>query len=366
MYLFYPVKGQPGITDSDCVQLNLIITIYVPNPICRYISVAGITLIPVKAITRFCEVAVRKVCCESCGKEYPLNETVSAFAKTYCFACADIQLKEMPPEAITNEAVFRQVDDTVCARCGTDNGQSQLDRLCEIPVCPACAERMRQWPFPLWIKAACILIVAGVIASTVLNWRFVVARYTMPKAFKAAFQEQNWEKAALLFDQAATAVPETQEMRSLHKYCLGVISYRKEQYDEALKYLLESKPLLPVELKVDSFIQETRIGKAFNDKNYEQFLQLALELEKSNPTSHFAIAQVASAYACIYAIKGQAENKEKAMDYLGKAEKQTDDLSRKDFEEYRDRILHRLSTREIITREQYYQRIGKPLPGDKL
>ena len=151
----------------------------------------------------------------------------------------------------------------------------------------------------------------------------------------------------------------------MQKYCLGINSLQKDRFDDALKFFVESKSLLPDKLNVDSLIQNTRISKAFNDKNYEQFLQLALEHEKNNPTSHFAIAQVASAYACIYAIKGQPEFKDKTMDYLGKAEKQTDDSSRKDFEEYRDRILHRLSTRKIITREQYYQQIGKPVPGGK-
>jgi hypothetical protein len=60
---------------------------------------------------------------------------------------------------------------------------------------------------------------------------------------------------------------------------------------------------------------------------------------------------VASAYACLYADKGADSLKTNALDYLAQAA--AIDSTSAEAKEYRNRIEHRLATRQIIERETF-------------
>jgi hypothetical protein len=66
---------------------------------------------------------------------------------------------------------------------------------------------------------------------------------------------------------------------------------------------------------------------------------------------------IASAYACKYAVTGNEQFKQQSLEFLKKAKIISEQQGRlNDFEEYEDRILHRLETREIISRKEFIQK----------
>ena len=63
---------------------------------------------------------------------------------------------------------------------------------------------------------------------------------------------------------------------------------------------------------------------------------------------------MASAYACKYAVTGDEQFKEESLKKLEEARSVAG--NNEVFEEYQQRILHRLYTREIIKRDEFIKR----------
>jgi len=78
----------------------------------------------------------------------------------------------------------------------------------------------------------------------------------------------------------------------------------------------------------------------------------ALVSETDN--SSFALGFLASAYACKFAAEGKEEFKEKATQNLEKVRNLTGNDNR--YEEGEQRILHRIETREIISRTEFHNK----------
>ena len=103
----------------------------------------------------------------------------------------------------------------------------------------------------------------------------------------------------------------------------------------------------------DDALLQAEAGAAFDAKDYDTFLAKSMEVLKRHPNEPMALAAVASAYACKYAATGLDAHRQEALKYLDSAAQrgQGPELA-----EYRQRILHRLQTREIISREEFYRR----------
>jgi hypothetical protein len=85
-------------------------------------------------------------------------------------------------------------------------------------------------------------------------------------------------------------------------------------------------------------------------------LKKATDYAKLTPTDATAVAGVASAYACKYAVTGTKEFRKQALEQLDRASKLVRPANAAEFRDYVTRIHHRLDTREVITRSEFHRR----------
>jgi tetratricopeptide (TPR) repeat protein len=211
----------------------------------------------------------------------------------------------------------------------------------------------RHRPFPNWVKLGAAGLLALVAFALYFNGRFFLAYWEIRGAFRAA-GEADVARAADLMDSAAEHVPESPDLEVFASYFRGIQLLSAEKSAEALAHLEKVGGRLPSDFRVDALVLQARMGKCFDEKDYDGFLEHALEMAERDPDEPRAVAQVASAYACKYAVTEDAQFKEKALEALGRAKA----MAQKDpdFAEYEDRILHRIESRQIIPRKEFQKR----------
>ncbi len=96
-------------------------------------------------------------------------------------------------------------------------------------------------------------------------------------------------------------------------------------------------------------------GIAFDAKDYDEFLKKEQALVKLLPTESHAVAGVASAYACKYAVTGDEKYRKESLKRLDQARKMAGP-NNPEMQEYAERIEHRLDSRQILKREEYQKR----------
>jgi hypothetical protein len=297
--------------------------------------------------------------CEQCGDEFPINETLRVEERTLCDACCD---KVLAQEHAPRKNLERQADPTVCANCRKDNGTAVLPLLAGLPVCGTCEAFFRHRPFPAWIKLALAAVLALVAVSLAWNARFFRAYMAMRRFPKYVAQGQIQAGAAEIA-AAADCVPESKDLRALAAYLQGIVLLNRDKSAEALEKLLSCKDRLPPECNVDTLILRARMGVAFDSKDYDGFLSIAQAFDHKLPTEYISKATLASAWACKYAVTGNAAFREQALNNLQQAK----EMAKEDpaFKEYEDRIRHRLDSREIVTRHEFYKRFPNGWNGQK-
>jgi hypothetical protein len=102
-------------------------------------------------------------------------------------------------------------------------------------------------------------------------------------------------------------------------------------------------------------LSEYDAGVAFENRDYDRFLELEEQSFRSLPESSMAAGGVASAFACKYAVTGDPSWKQKTEDMLEKARQlsQKSPEEGKAFDEYAERIRYRLTSRQIIDKPEY-------------
>jgi hypothetical protein len=271
-----------------------------------------------------------------------------------CGTCAESIFAE---EKIPANQVRQQIDPTICVGCGLDNGDVDLAKLGQLPVCAKCKAFFRNRPFPNWIKAALVGIIILVISSLVWNSRFILAYYEL-KCFGSAMNAGDIQRASTYFSSAARRVPENEELQVYRVFYEGILLLNQDKSDEALKLLESCRGRVDEESGLEVLIMNAQVGIAFDRGDYDKFLQLATKLSELNQDDPIYAGQLASAYACKYA---ETENEQYKLKSLVALE-QARTLANADPEleayhtEYSQRILHRLHTRQIIDREEFYKR----------
>jgi len=297
---------------------------------------------------------MRNAKCNDCGQTFSTNETIKISESILCRTCAEKLLQTR--KGVPKEQIQRQFDPTVCANCGKDNGNLELMKLAGLPACEQCITFFRNRPYPMWIKAAMVGLAAIVVFSFIWNWRFVQA-YINIRTSETAVRAGNLETAAKLFRSAATKVPEVKDLSAIALFYEGAQMLREDKPDEALKLLNSSKAELPQGFPVDEIISLAEIGVAFDNKDYDKFLTLALQASEKRSNNPTAVAQVASAYACKYAVTGDDQFKQQSLDFLKKARTLSEQQGGlNEFAEYEGRILHRIETRDIISHDEFKKR----------
>ena len=297
---------------------------------------------------------VRRDVCTRCGQSQPLNELFRLGGQTLCQRCADDELQRRAGENVPADDLARLSDPTVCALCQGDYGSQELPRVAGLALCPACDERCRARPFPDWLKRGLValLVLAGL--SIFYHRRFVAGYVHAARASRA---QGRGDLAGVIahFEKAAALVPEDPSMQAMAAFYRGLLRLQEDRSAEALKELEAARKVLGSEAGFDRFILSAEAGAAFDEKNYARFLDRQQALARLYPDDAIAVAGVASAYACQFAVSGDDALKRQALEQLERARR----LSVADpggFKEYEDRILYRVSTREIISRQEYDKR----------
>ena len=297
---------------------------------------------------------VRKIACARCQGEFQVNDTLMVRESPVCETCAESIFKE---EKILSNQVQRQIDPTICIGCGLDNGDTDLAMLGHLPVCPACETRFKNRPFPGWVKAALVGVVVLVVSTLAWNSRFIRA-YCELKRSGTAMAMGDVERGATHFISASRLVPENAGLQAYAAFYEGVLLLSQDKSAEALTLLESCRGQVANESDLDDLIVNARVGVAFDQGNYDEFLQLALQMNQKYKDDPAYVGQLASAYACKYAQTQDEQYKAKSLTELDRAKTLTG--SRPEYQafyaEYEQRILHRLHTREIISRSAFKER----------
>jgi hypothetical protein len=293
---------------------------------------------------------MQKAQCGLCGKTVPLNDSITVMGQPVCVTCAEREFEENPEYG--GGDITANIDPTVCAKCGKDGGLSVLEKVMEYPVCPECALTVKNYPFPRWIKLSALGLAALVVLSFVLNIRFIQANSEI-EGFFAALDVGDYQQASLLSESAAARVPEIADFRYLNHYSTALVLLDEGNPRQALDHLEKCRLVLPQEYMVEDIIRNTRLGMAFDEADYDKFLALAREDYDAHPNNRNNILVMASAFAAKYAETGNDAFKKNSSAML---EKYRGISGEEDLDDYENRILHRLYTREILSSEDFASR----------
>jgi tetratricopeptide (TPR) repeat protein len=283
---------------------------------------------------------MQTVNCNQCGRQFPINDTFKSRDAVFCIDCANkiaSEQKQLPAGSFQ-----RQADPTICVNCRKDYGSMPLPSMSGLPVCPQCRDFLKRLPFPNWAKIAFIAIIILIIFATFWNMCFMLACSQIQSSIKT-FARQNFESKGI------HDMPDFQQ---------GISFLNQEKYAQALDAFNSCKNLSPAMAKDDILLKYLTsvavAGVAFNNKDYDKFLAVAIDSFKENPENTIAAERVAAGYACKFAVTGDSQFKQQALDALEKAKKMPNHEG--GFELYEQRIHHRLYTREIINGIEFNKR----------
>lgn len=248
------------------------------------------------------------------------------------------------------EAPAPIIDETICYFCQADNGETPQQKVAGIPACASCVARLRRPSLPSWLTTAGAVIAVLVVVTFARNWRFVMAEVEAIRAGRAS-QAGDMPTAVALMTSAANRVPEVQGLADTAAFLRGIELFDADRAAEAIPWLRKAAEHAPSDSAVQLYLISAESGAAFDAHDYDRFLDFSQRLMSLTPNESSAVAQVASAYACKYAVSGDEAFRQAAVEHLHKAESLA--TNRAAHDEYAERINHRLSSREIITKREY-------------
>lgn len=345
---------------------------------------------------------MRQATCCQCGLTTTIRSFYTMNGRTYCEPCVWKASREAKDAGQPTEYIALQ-DNSVCARCGTYSGDSTDHPIVgKIPLCSNCAPQVSNWPYPNWLKISLAAVLLLLVVALVHGRRYfhagrtmyvgedLVAKHEYAKALPY-LQETlkiapESDKAVLLTAKAALSIgdietagkaiqghsggrfkdadkPEFREVQEMWNRANGALSKAEEatkleQQDghaaEAASLLHEAASLYPEARGLSAAAEVADEGAAFEAKNYDTFLAITERQWQQYPGSGTAAA-LASALACKYAVTGDAKYRQQSEEMLETSHQKVgaDPEEQKWFQEYSERIRHRLDTRQIITRTEY-------------
>ena len=299
---------------------------------------------------------MRNISCAACAASVALGATYRVAEQTpLCEPCANAALKRLGLKKVPAGTVARNIDPTICVRCGTDWGTSELARVGSSPLCATCTAYVRNYPFPRWAKISFAVLMVVVVADGIINARYVLALRELKQSVRLA-QAGRVDEAANEMESAARHVKGVREVEMAAATFRGISLLNHNRSAEAEKLLRKVRADGGSNETVENALLMAQIGVAFDRHDYDTFLAHSMTLVQKMPNTARAVATVASAYACKFAVSGKEEFRTASLDYLERARhvEQKDP----DFAEYEARIRHRLSSREIIDAAEYHRRFG--------
>jgi tetratricopeptide (TPR) repeat protein len=224
------------------------------------------------------------------------------------------------------------------------------------PVCFTCESKLRNRPYPGWLKLSFAALVGLAVFSFAWNWRFMAALRDLNQMSRA-IRAGDPERAADLAERAARRIPEDTALEGIANFNRGLACLSKDRSAEAVDYLRKAQQSAgPAKFDfIDRLLLHAEGGAAFDAKNYDEFLAKSKELAAQFQDDATCVAQLASAYACKYAVTSAPKFRDEALKNLEKASTLAPPGDR-DFADYRVRILYRIDKREIISRAEFNRR----------
>jgi len=342
------------------------------------------------------------VCCQ-CGMSANIRSFYLLNGKMYCEPCVWKASREAKEKGEPSEYASL-TDNSVCVRCGASRDVADFALVGQQALCPSCGQLVQNWPYPSWLKIglACLL---ALLVIALLNGRkyfhagrslYVGERLVDEGHFAQALpylQESvriapESDKAVLLTARAALMTGQVEvAQKALQGHSGGHFedpgedfrtvdalwnqansafekaekAAKLEEQDghaaEAARLMHEAAASYPQAAGLGAAAQMYDEGAAFERQDYDTFVSIAQKQWKEYPGPGTAAA-VSSALACKYATTGDPNYKAQSEAMLQESQRrsQQDPESKKDFEEYAQRIRYRLDSRNIITKAEYDQK----------
>ncbi len=295
--------------------------------------------------------------CEQCGSKRPLGEMFQVFGRSLCQPCADADVAGRQSRKIPPGAVSKLSDPTVCSGCGRDNGNFELAQLGGgVPVCADCEQKFRNPVFPPWIRVSFAALLLMAALCSMANWRFLSAHLDLRRGMRRA-EAGDARGAAAEFAAASRQVPESDEVAGVSAFYQGLALITDEKPTEALEYLRKVPPAIANNPQFADVVLTAEAGTAFDRKDYDQFLAKSNAMLARHPSDARALAGVSSAHACKWAATGDASSREAALDFLDRARRAAPPDGQ--FRAYEGRILYRIDSRDVISRQEYERRFPR-------
>jgi tetratricopeptide (TPR) repeat protein len=242
----------------------------------------------------------------------------------------------------------------VCGWCDADSPHEHVARIAEVPTCEECDSRMRNFPYPNWVRVGFLLLLLAAVISIVMNSRFLFAYFEHRKAARLMNAGQ-LNEAADLMQTAANRVPEVKDFDILAGCMRGIALLAADDSRGAVAVFQRLVTMDPGVEHFRTLLLHAESGAAFDDKDYDKFLQTSQTLAAMEPGTADSKMRMASAYACLYVARNDRDALAKARQLLAEA-KELPASDAEQFEEYYNRILYRIESREIISSKEYARR----------
>jgi hypothetical protein len=357
---------------------------------------------------------MREARCTSCGKidaqtpRYLVSRGGSLQGKLLCAPCTNAELQSAPKNTFR---VARYLDPTVCSKCRTDYGSSELPQVGGLPFCSSCREALYNRTLPKWLTVT----VGSLFALLAVGWlhsvKFFRAEKSLILAERLVEKRQytaaiplleavlgtapNCEKGILLLAKSemlignpATAYKALQSHRNGRfeksdlasevesianriaaasaKYNEAVELEHKHKWEDAARAAREASNQYPEQTALSYAAESMEEGVPFEHQDYDGFLKRSEAYWNRGPQDFLRAGSLASALACKYAVTGDPQFLARSEEMLKKSRElaQTPDEV-KAFTEYEERIRYRLKSREIIDTDEYNRRFRPQLAKEK-
>jgi hypothetical protein len=333
--------------------------------------------------------------CLDCAKTVPAATTFVVNGRVLCTPCADKVVIEIQKAKGALE-VLRGNDPTICFKCAADFGSTELPLSAGMHACENCRNQMLNFEYPAWLKIAfaALLLLLGVAlvhgrsyfaagrsyyrakklldtghpleavlhyqkalesgttsVDVLQNTALAYLRAGMPEEAYKLVEGRTFEKTELFRSVEAEF---NRWVQASEKANNAAQLYKEKKYREAAKSMHEAAAAYPELPSFADSADRLDYTVLFDARDYDGLVNLSEKLWARNHTYESAAA-LAGAYACRYAVTGDDEIKRKAthmMDSARSLAKSKDD--QEDLSEWQPRFDHRIQTRRILTREQYY------------
>ncbi|AMR32861.1 hypothetical protein A0256_16260 [Mucilaginibacter sp. PAMC 26640] len=288
------------------------------------------------------------ITCFGCNTGHPQEQTVQISQQDYCRSCSEQLLTY--GEIHVKGAQEAEPPIPTCALCKKEFADNKLEKLGSFHICTACKTDLNKQIFPLWVKAFFAGVLALVVFSIFWNWRFFAAYQELNSANKT-FSEGKMEVAATTMKDASENVPEVTILADMAHFYKGISYLSKDKSALGLVELNLCSDSLPADYHLRELKLQAQIGAEFDRADYQAFLNSSKDFLKADTTLAGSWGGVASAYACLYAQKGTDSLKKLSL-YNLKRSRAIDDTST-EAKNYSSRILYRLDSRQIISKDQF-------------